>query len=69
LPLWIWIACKALEFFLHGLPGAIVTVIATVALTGWAALEIGWGVNLFRKILGSAVMLSILAGVCVKLWR
>jgi hypothetical protein len=31
-----------------------------IAIITWAMLEIGWGVNLFRRILGVAVLITAL---------
>jgi len=36
----------------------VVSVVATGALLGWAALEVGWGVNPWRRILGGVVIVG-----------
>jgi len=47
---------------------AISNAIATAALSVWAVLEIYSGSNLFRRLLGSVVLISIAVSVCRKLW-
>ncbi|MDQ3023093.1 MAG: hypothetical protein M3R04_01715 [bacterium] len=69
LPLWVWIICKVLSLFLHGQFASIVNVVAVLALCVWAVLEIGWGRNLFRRILGSTVLIAIMVNISVRLLR
>lgn len=59
-PLWTWLGATVLQlidllYAWHGLIGWI----GTAALTWWAYLEITGGVNGFRKVLGSLVMMYI----------
>ena len=37
------------------------------ALAWWAVLEVGWGDSPFRRVLGAAVLLAILAAVAIRL--
>jgi hypothetical protein len=37
----------------------VFAVVASVALATWAVLEIGWGVNPFRRGLGSVVLVLV----------
>jgi len=69
IPLWVWIIARLTAIFLEGQPRTIVMAIATLALAVWAVMEIGWGVNLFRRLLGAAVMISILAGIYLRFLR
>jgi hypothetical protein len=69
LPLWVWIATSILRLFLHSGARDIVGAIGTVALGVWAVLEIGWGQSLFRRLLGSAVLIGIVAKVWISLSR
>ena len=62
LPLWVWIVCFVLGFWLRGSAHTIVSSAGTAALLVWAGLEIGWGSSWFRRGLGAAVLLSILMG-------
>lgn len=59
-PLWTWLAATALQSvdLMNAWHGAI-GWIGTAALAWWAYLEIAEGVNGFRRILGSVVMIYI----------
>lgn len=46
----------------HGQVQARFQLLAFIALTTWAVLEIFWGVNYFRRILGAMVLIVIVAG-------
>ncbi len=59
-PLWAWVLSTALGFFLHGGAHTVVSSIGSVALFVWAALEVGWGESLFRRLLGAGVVASLL---------
>ena len=58
LPLWLFIGGSVLHRVLtpDGPVGTALRVTATTALVWWAALEIGWGVNPFRRALGATVL-------------
>ena len=64
-PLWIWIASRVVSRFLDGGVGTAVGVIGTVALAVWAVLEVGWGVNPFRRIVGGIVLAMLIVGVVI----
>ena len=68
-PLWVWIACKVFGFLLHGTAAASVNAVGTLALAAWAVMELGWGVNLFRRLLGAGVLASIVLTLGVKAWH
>ena len=58
-PLWTFFAGTAVQAVSH-LPDTAATVISlvsTAALALWAVLEVGWGVNPFRRVLGAAILL------------
>jgi hypothetical protein len=63
IPLWIWIASAVISRFASGGVGTAVSVIGSVALAVWAVLEIGWGVNPFRRILGGVVLAVMVVGL------
>lgn len=63
IPLWIWIATAIVGRFLSGGAATVVGVIGSVALAVWAVLEIGWGVNPFRRILGGIVLALLVFGL------
>jgi len=67
-PLWTWIIATALGFILKNTPKTIASGIGTVALVIWAALEIGWGKSLFRRLVGGIVLISILVSTGMKLF-
>jgi len=64
-PLIVFIVAVAVRWIFHpsGAMGTIVTVIATVALIGWAGDEIIRGVNPWRRILGGAVLALTIVGL------
>ena len=69
LPLWAFIAAVAFRWLVHpsGLGGTITSGAATVALLVWAAIEIGWGVNPFRRALGAVVLATQLTSLALSL--
>ena len=71
LPLWAFIAAAALRWLVHpaGLGGTITSAAATIALLVWAGIEIGWGVNPFRRFLGAAVLATQLISLGLTLHR
>ena len=59
IPLSIWIVCTIATKFVSGTTQNTLGIIATVALTVWALLEISSGVNYFRRLLGLFILLYI----------
>ena len=59
-PFWIFLAAMLAEKFVHppGTLGAIVSGIATLALTFWALDELVRGVCPWRRFLGAAVLIG-----------
>ena len=55
LPLKIAIICFILRFFVSGVSFEIVSMIYVSALIYWSLLEMAFGVNNFRKLLGWTV--------------
>jgi predicted neutral ceramidase superfamily lipid hydrolase len=64
-PLIVFLVAVAVRWIFHpsGTVGTVVTVLATIALIGWAADEVIRGVNPWRRILGSAVLAVTIVGV------
>jgi hypothetical protein len=57
LPLWVWIAARALGWVLHaGAVEQVVSLVGSAALVLWAVLEIRSGVNPWRRLLGLVVL-------------
>jgi hypothetical protein len=46
----------------HDTAQARFQLLAFIALATWAAMEILWGVNTFRRVLGAVVLIVIVAG-------
>ncbi|HVT75673.1 MAG TPA: hypothetical protein VHD87_01485 [Acidimicrobiales bacterium] len=63
IPLWTWIVAAVLGHFLSGGVGTVVHVIGAVGLAVWAVMEIGWGVNPFRRMLGGVVLAATVVGL------
>ncbi|PIZ62978.1 hypothetical protein COY17_01530 [Candidatus Saccharibacteria bacterium CG_4_10_14_0_2_um_filter_52_9] len=60
--LWIWITAKVISMFLpHGNIEQFISYVGDGALFVWAVMELGWGVNYFRRLLGLCVILMGLA--------
>jgi hypothetical protein len=68
IPLWLFFCCRLAALLLHGQPAAAISYIGSASLSVWAVLEIASGSSLFRRILGSAVLISIAVSVCRKVW-
>ena len=60
-PLWIWIATAvALRMpFVHGRADSALNLAGSIALVVWAIGELWRGVNPWRRLLGFAVLLSV----------
>lgn len=65
LPLWLFIAGVVVRSLVRprGDAGAILAVFTTASLAVWAFLELGRGVNPFRRLLGAAVLGTTVYGV------
>jgi hypothetical protein len=48
--------------------GVAISVLANVSLAVWATLEIGAGVNPFRRIVGGVVLVGLIVSLLVRLW-
>jgi len=68
LPLWAYLAATAVRLVFHpdGTAGTVVTIVSTAALIVWSLLEIAAGSSPFRRVLGSVVLLAVLAGLLVR---
>jgi hypothetical protein len=68
-PLWAFIAVSAYRWLFHpaSLAGTITSAAATIALVVWAIMEIGWGVNPFRRGLGAVVLATELISLGLSL--
>jgi hypothetical protein len=63
IPLWTWIASAVIGRFVDGGLGTAVHVVGSLALAVWAVMEIGWGVNPFRRIVGGVVLAALVYGL------
>jgi hypothetical protein len=64
LPIIVWAVCTVANWFIGAKTATtILHVTGTTAWTVWALLETGWGVNLFRRILGAIVIIWTLIGI------
>lgn len=70
-PLWVFIVATIARLILRpsGLALTVMTVVGTAALMVWAVMEVGWGVNPFRRTLGAAVLIAEVAMQVLSLVR
>jgi Na+/citrate or Na+/malate symporter len=68
IPLIVFMVAVTVRWVLHphGTAGTIVSVVATVALLGWAVDEIIRGVNPWRRFLGGGVLAFTLVGLLLR---
>ena len=68
-PLWLWLAAVVVDAVFHpaGALGAVLTVVRTGALVIWAVMEVGWGVNPWRRLLGTVVLVWQVVSVAGRL--
>ena len=61
-PLWTWIVATAVRRLtpVGGRTEDVVVLVGTLALGGWAVDEIARGVNPWRRLLGSGVLVGII---------
>ena len=57
-PLWVWLGCTAARRLTDTADTAF-DVVGTVALGTWAVLEVGSGVNPFRRLLGAGALTAL----------
>ena len=56
--LWIWIAAFIISIILSdGAFERFIGLLGLLAILIWAVLELGWGVNYFRRLVGLGVLL------------
>lgn len=67
-PLIVFLVAAAVRFLFHpsGTLGAVVGVVATVALVVWAGDELVRGVNPWRRLLGGSVLGFTLLGLLLR---
>lgn len=67
-PLSVFLVATLIRLVFHprGGVGTAVSVVGGVALAWWAIAEIGWGVSLFRRLLGAVVLVAVVAGWIVR---
>ena len=65
LPLWVFLATTAVRLLFHpdGTAGAMVSIVSTATIVGWSLMEIVAGSSPFRRVLGGAVLVAVLAGL------
>lgn len=57
----IWVVCAVLGYFIsYGVTGKVLDYLGTIAIIFWALLEIFYGVNIFRRILGIVVIALVI---------
>ncbi len=64
-PIIVWAISMVITRLSHGTVQARFQLLAFIALATWAVMEMLWGVNTFRRILGAVVLLAIVAGKLV----
>lgn len=55
----VWLMSMIIVRLTHGTLQTRFQLLAFISLAAWAVMEILWGVNLFRRILGFGVVLVI----------
>lgn len=67
IPLWVWAAASAVNRLANpgGRWGTALSVIGTVALVLWSVDEIFRGVNPWRRVLGTVVLIFVAVGLLV----
>ncbi len=57
IPIIIWVVCALSNKLVsnHDV-SSLLSLVGTAALVLWATLEVGWGVNYFRRLLGIVVL-------------
>jgi hypothetical protein len=65
LPLWVFLAATAVRLLAHpaGTAGTVVSIVATMAIVLWSAIEIVAGSSPFRRVLGAVVLVVTLIGL------
>jgi hypothetical protein len=68
LPLWVWLVSTAVRMVLSpdGALGVVLSVVGTLALLAWAALELTRGDSPFRRVLGAVVLVAVVAGLLLR---
>ena len=68
LPLWVFLAATAVRLLFHpdGAAGTVVSIVSTAAIVVWSLIEIAAGSSPFRRVLGAAVLLAVLAGLLLQ---
>ncbi|HET6924329.1 MAG TPA: hypothetical protein VFH39_00680 [Candidatus Saccharimonadales bacterium] len=65
LPIIVWAIAELLAWPFSGRAEHFFAMLAFGALFTWAWLEIRWGINRFRRLLGAAVMIYLLVSIAV----
>ncbi len=58
-PIYVWLVSGGAAFFTSGAPHHWCVLVSETALAVWSILEIVWGANLFRRILGIVVAMLV----------
>lgn len=66
-PLMLAILASVVGWFVDGAAQDYVTAVGFVGISVWAWLELTAGVNLFRRILGLAVLVNTVVGIAARL--
>ena len=70
-PLWVWVAVTVVRLAWRpsGVADTVLSAISMVSLAVWAVMEMGWGVNPFRRTVGAAVFVVGVALPAIALSR
>lgn len=61
IPLIVWLMSMIIARLTHGQTREHFQTLSFIAIITWALMEIFWGVNYFRRIIGLLVLLVVLA--------
>ena len=65
LPLFVWLTCLIFSRLTEGDLSVSVSSLGTIFLSIWAYIEIAYGDSIFRRILGSIVLIGIVTNIFV----
>jgi hypothetical protein len=69
LPLWLWIVATLLGFVTHGTLHEHISIVGSAVIIIWAALEIGWGAAIIRRLIGAVVLVAAAGNLIMQLYK